>query len=112
LDIIKLDCLPLTRLIFPAENQAIGVGYNCEPYLFSNTGGWKKDKSLDVKSTGQQKGNSISSMWKTMDTKGSSSAIETSLDTKHQNTISWIFKTEAKKFTTSGLDGNVVWWTF
>jgi len=112
LDIIKLECLPLTKLIFPSETQIVSVGYNCEPYLFTNSGGWKKDKSLDVKQTGQQKGGNIATMWKQMDTKGGTQNVETTLDTKHQNTISWIVQIEAKKFTTSGLDGNIVWWGF
>jgi len=109
---VKLEILPLTRIIFPTETQVVAVGYNCEPFLFSNSGGWKKDKSLDGKQSNQQKGGNIASMWKNMDNKGTNQPVTTSLDTKHQNTITWIVQTGPKNFTTSGLDGNVVWWGF
>jgi len=111
---LKLDILPLTKIIFPKEDSVVGVGFNCEPFLFKNAGGWKKDASLDKRdNSGAKKSGGVGGIWKDRDNKGTSGAAEsTSLDTKHQNTITWIVPTGANDFTTSGLDGNVVWWKF
>lgn len=109
---LRLGTLPFTRCIFPTEDSAIAVGFDCEPILFKNSGGWKKEKSLDQKETNTQKKGNIASMWKTMDTKGTNQAVETTLQTKHQNTITWIYQQGKGAFTTSGLDGNVVWWKY
>ena len=109
---LRLGNLPFTRCIFPTEDQVVAVGFDCEPILFKNSGGWKKEKSLDSKEATSQKKGNIASMWKTMDSKGSNTAVETTLQTKHQNTITWIYEGAKGSFTTSGLDGNVVWWKY
>jgi len=96
-------------LIFPNEDTVVAVGFDCEPFVFKNAGGWKKDASLDHKKDAGQKKTSVAQQWQSLDKKGTT-AVSTSLDTKHQNTISWIVPITATDFTTSGLDGNVVWW--
>jgi len=112
LSTLKLDTLPLTKLIFPKEDSVVAVGFDCEPFLFKNSGGWKKDSSLDHKKDTGQKKTTVAKMWDSMDKKGTSAPESTSLDTKHQNTITWMVPTGANTFTSSGLDGNVVWWKF
>jgi len=113
MDTIKLDILPLTKLTFPKEDTVVCVGYDCEPFVFKNSGGWKRDaQGLDHKKETGQKKASVANMWKSMDNKGTTSTENTTLETKHQNTITWIVPTGGDTFTTSGLDGNVVWWKF
>jgi len=109
---LKLDTLPLSKIIFPKEDSVVAVGYNCEPYLFKNAGGWKKDSSLDQKKDSGQKKTSVAGMWQAMDKKGTSAPPSTSLETKHQNTITWLVATGPGACTSSGLDGNVVWWKY
>eukprot|EP00727_Mastigamoeba_balamuthi_P011172 m51a1_g6678 putative actin-related protein 2 3 complex subunit 1a (367) ;mRNA; f:221854-223381 len=121
---LRLAGLPLTDALFVDENKVIGVGHDCMPLLFSSSGpgAWTFVKSIDEKPksssgpTGSAQSQSRA-MFQNLVDKGTtdSASIQTTLDTKHQNTITCIqpYKRSGAKvleFTTTGLDGNLVFW--
>lgn len=107
---LKLPGLPLTRIKFTSEANVVGVGYDCEPYLFQvASGSVKKLKSLDSQQAAAAGGQTKLKMWQNMDDKGTDKAVE-KLKTKHQNAITWIEDGGNGQVVTGGLDGNLIWW--
>lgn len=108
--VLKLQGLPLTRIVFASEPSVVGVGYDCEPYLFQvGPGVVKKIKSLDAQQAAAATGQSNMKMWQNMDKKGETSDVE-KLKTRHQNAIQHIVEIGGGSVVTCGLDGNVIWW--
>lgn len=120
---VKLSCLPLMDVMFLDETKVVGGGFDCMPFLYSSSapGSWAFVKSLDENkpkaAAGPKEGGANFEMFKNMVEKGStdSNTVNTAVDTKHQNTITCIqpYKmvgTKVTEFTTSGLDGNIVFW--
>jgi actin related protein 2/3 complex subunit 1A/1B len=123
---IRLTGLPLLDVLFLDETKVVGAGHDCMPLLFSTTGlgVWAFVKSLDEKPKVEEKSTSGESSpssnfekFQNMAGKGTnnSSSLSTTLETKHQNTITCIsaYKrvgAKVSEFTTSGLDGNIIFW--
>jgi len=117
---VRFPELPLTRILFVTENSVVGVGHDCNPTLFSAnaSGGWsfiaKLDQKAQAKSTGPAK--SAMNVFKDKVNLGASSSDnDTVLETKHQNSITWIYPLKkagnnVSSFTTSGLDGKLITW--
>jgi actin related protein 2/3 complex subunit 1A/1B len=125
---LRLSGLPVVDALYLDENKVIGVGYDCAPLLFSSSapGTWAFVKSLDdpkpaaagaAPAAGAGGQAEKFKMFQNMVDKGTtdSSTVATNLETKHQNAITCVnaYKRAGAKvseFTTSGLDGNLVFW--
>jgi len=116
---LRLIYLPLRELLFLTENSLVGVGNDSMPLLFSgnNSGEWTFSAELDTKDHGSGKSdNSAISSFKKKVEFGvdTGSAVETKVETLHQNTITSIEPLGAPgkvtDFSTSGLDGALVIW--
>jgi actin related protein 2/3 complex subunit 1A/1B len=115
---VKHRDLPFRDLLFTNENNAVAVGHDCTPVLFSNNGGWKFSKKVDAPAgagAGAVKAVSAREMFQKTDTMGTATN-ETTLSTKHQNTISCVQPftksgENVSKYSTTGLDGAIVIWS-
>jgi len=110
--------------MFLDESKIVVAGFDCAPYLVAlkGPGQWELIKSLDEKkaTAAPAKTNATRAaftMFQDKATKGTtdSSALKTTVETKHQNTITCIrpytsSPTAVTEFTTSGLDGAIYFW--
>jgi len=112
---VKHKDLPLRDILYLNETNLVGVGHENNPTLFTNAGGsWKYDRRLDEATAGAAKAstNAFDKFKKKVDV--GQETNETSLNTKHQNSISKIiaFSSGAAvtEFSTSGTDGKCIVW--
>lgn len=115
--------LPFLTISFLSNDALIGAGFSCNPVLFTNTGGkWAVKQELDSKdkaavagpaksafadarklfSDSASKGISVQS--------GGKASEETTLSTRHQNTITCLWGNKPGLVTTSGVDGRILFW--
>jgi len=117
-DTVKCEELPFRDLLWTSEDGVVCVGHDCNPTFFQNKGGWKFARKLDTGESAvvnEAKGPSAFKTFQSKVDKGQESVIETKINTKHQNTITWIvaFKKNGNavaQYSTSGLDGNLGIW--
>ncbi|KAL8481066.1 hypothetical protein ACS0TY_027014 [Phlomoides rotata] len=117
--------LPLRDVLFVSERMVIGVGFDCNPMLFTadDTGLWSFLRFLDERkqSSGAKYGSQLSGAfgkYYSQSKYGSNDVNETSRTSgvAHENCITSIvpFKkagdTTFTSFSTAGLDGKVVTW--
>jgi len=119
---VVLNDLPFLDISFLSDNALVGVGFSCNPALFVNSGSWAFKEVLDKANKEDKKpaatGSAFSaarSMWADSTNKGLAAGAnverkETSLPTRHQNTITTIWKNKAGVITTAGVDGRVLFW--
>jgi len=116
---LSLQTLPYRKIIFLSEDSAVAVGYDCAPHLFSGTGGWKFARNLDetkvAQSGPQQTATSAARNMFQSKVEYGADAIETTLNTQHQNSISALQPFaegggRVSKFSTTGVDGKIVIW--
>lgn len=113
---LKTQFLPFNSCLFVTENSLIAAGHDCNPLLFIHDNNLRFSHKLDVpkqKETGR-----VSAMdrFKSLDTRGQAgTGTETTLETKHQNTITQIASYAGErqgitKFSTSGVDSLMCIW--
>jgi len=117
---VKTDFLPFAAVQWITDNSVVVAGFDCSPMLYSYSGNKVNFVSkLDDSDNKQQQEKKVSAMarFKNMDAKGASgdAAVETVLNTVHQNTINYLSihsgtKSKCIKFATSGVDGQLVTW--
>eukprot|EP01133_Synstelium_polycarpum_P002903 gene2903-3335_t len=112
---LRLRNLPLRDLLFITENSIVGVGNDCTPILFTNSGEWKLIGELDKSEAAA--GGAETSARNVFQNKVDlgESKVDIKLPSVHQNCITNIipFKSTGgvvSDFSTSGLDGNIVIW--
>lgn len=121
---VPLTSLPFKRCLFLHENAVVAAGYDCNPALFTGQGGaWKFAKWIDEeKAAGGAKQVSQTAaarnMWADKVDRGTAGgeAVQTKLNTKHQNAISYFGITggqpsKVTSFSTTGVDGKLVTWS-
>lgn len=112
---IKTPNLPLTGLLFVSEEQIVGVGHDCVPFLFeAKAQGWQFSRKLDLEKKKDASDGTARNMFKQMDSKAQT-VDDTELASVHQNTITCIrayghSANQVTMFSTSGLDGRIVIW--
>lgn len=113
---VRLSGLPLLDLIFTSEDSVIAVGHDCNPYEFKNTGGtWAFTRLVDQGAVAKkQGGESAMNIFKAKVETGQVTNA-TTLNTKHQNTITCIrslgvVNGATKEYSTTGLDGKLIIW--
>jgi len=115
---LKLAELPFVDLLWISENSVIAVGHECAPTLFSDaSGSWALVQNLDQpkKSDGAAVQQSARAVFQNKVDVGQDARTGTKMETKHQNCINCIFNYKGSgdkvtDFTTSGVDGNVIFW--
>jgi len=119
LDKLSLEALPFRSVLFLSEDSVVAAGHDCAPYLFSFQGGWKFTRNVDeakgAATTKQSGTNAARAMFQAKVEYGTTEN-ETTLNTKHQNTINVLqpFASaggKVSKFSTTSVDGKVVIWT-
>eukprot|EP00753_Platysulcus_tardus_P014194 PLAT4195.1.p2 GENE.PLAT4195.1~~PLAT4195.1.p2 ORF type:complete len:395 (+),score=187.91 PLAT4195.1:83-1267(+) len=125
---VRLAGLPLTKIMFLAEDSLVGIGFDFSPMIFTcSETGWTFASQLDVKkeapTRGPAKGSGFGAARAMFESKVSRGTTgrrvgdsgKDALFTKHENTITDIFpfeysETAVTMFSTSGLDGRIVVW--
>jgi actin related protein 2/3 complex subunit 1A/1B len=117
---ISFQGLPFLDIAFMDDSTLIGVGFDNNPAVFKGSGGdWKFVEYVDKEQkagAGPAKKASAFSKWADADKKGASMAdggagVELpDPPTRHKNTITNLRFIGAKEFTTSGIDGRVLFW--
>ena len=117
---IKCKTLPFLDVLCLTDNKVVAVGHNFSPCLFERKEqGWEFVKEIDVKTAAKTTSTmSAMDMFKSMSSKGTAavkSAVE-EITTKHKNTVTCIRPMQydenwnVLKFSTTGMDGNIVMW--
>jgi len=115
--------IPFLDIHFLSDTALVAAGYNCNPALFVNSGsGWVFKENLDKAEKGDKKPAPASSafsaartMWADSAHKGHAAGSgaehkEIALLTRHQNTVTTIWKVRPGTISTSGVDGRVLFW--
>lgn len=116
--------LPLRDVLFVSERMVIGVGFDCNPMVFTkdDSGLWSFSKFLDERKTTQSSskyGSQLSGAFGKLygqSKYGGSSDTSKPRGGAHENCITCIVPLKkagdmtVKRFSTSGLDGKVVTW--
>lgn len=118
--------LPYTQITFLSDDTLAATGFDLNPVIYQNGGGdkpdWslkeKMDKETDVekkKSGGGKAFGSAFNKFRNQDSFGSGSQsvpVDVPIKTLHKNNITSlkILPTDKKKFSTSGLDGRILFW--
>lgn len=117
---VKTSYLPFLSVTWVTENSIVAGGHDCCPMLFgySDNGALTFNKRLEEEKTQQSAKFSAMSHFKNLDTRATSAdGTATVLSTTHQNTICQLAihsgdKGACTKFSSSGMDGQIVVWDF
>jgi len=112
---VRYNSLPFRDLLFINETSLVAVGNDCTPVLFNSQGGWKFVKKLDEGGAAQAATGGNANAFKVFQSKvdKGTEGQETTLNTKHQNCITFINACKAgavTQYSTSGLDGQLIVW--
>lgn len=115
---VRTDFLPFVSVQWITASSLVVAGFDCAPMLYTYNGSEIKYVSkLDDSDSKQQQGGKVTAMkrFQAMDAKAAETAVETTLASYHQNTITQIglhsgTKAKCEKFSTSGVDGQLVVW--
>jgi len=115
---IRLPYLPLRELLYVSEHSVVGAGDDANPLLFSgnDNGEWSFASELDTKdhTTGTKAADTAAGQFKRKVEYGIGDAVDTKLETIHQNTITSIEPLgpagKVSSFSTTGLDGGIAIW--
>lgn len=109
--------LPMRSLVWVSDKTIVAAGHDCFPVAFTKEGSqWKNTGSLDEKKKAASSGLSAMNRFKQLDSKGKEDTTnETVLNSTHQNAICDIqiykgSRSRCTEFTTTGIDGRLVFW--
>nr|CAG4640844.1 EOG090X05RK [Eulimnadia texana] len=119
LSTIRTDYLPFLTCLWVNETSFVAAGHSCCPMLFSVDNDAKLSFTAKLDASQKKEASGISAMKKfqSLDRQARTEANDTSLDTLHQNAITGLClhsgtKANTSKFSTSGVDGQLVIWDF
>lgn len=113
---LKTEYLPFLGCSWISNNSIVVAGHSCIPLLYYHEGGDIKFVSkLDNTQRKESGGLSAMKKFQSLDRQARIETSDTYLDSIHQNAITCIslykgMKANARKFSTSGLDGQLVIW--
>lgn len=113
---LKTEYLPFLDCIWITNESLVVVGHSCIPLLYSHNGDELKfEMKLDNTQRKESGGLSAMKKFQSLDRQARIETSDTLLDSIHQNAITCIrsykgTKADMKKFSTSGLDGQLVIW--
>lgn len=111
---VKTSNLPFCDCTWLTEYSIVAVGHDCNPMLFSTD-----DKCSSItfinkldQSSKNAGAKTMSAMdrFKMMDKKASTDTQGDDITTKHKNSITQVVNYSKDKFSTGGMDGNVIIW--
>jgi len=118
--VVRLNTLPLSDLLFTSETTLVAGGHDYTPYLFESKGdtwAFAKELTQEKKAAAKSAGATREAFNKFSDKvdRGTESREEQAINTVHQNSISQVLAFTTKgdnvvELTTSGLDGKIVLW--
>ena len=120
---LRLSELPLSQLLFLQDGSLIGAGHAYDPMMFVNSGGkWAAAGTIKGKAAAKEEASGISATRKMFQAQaatgqGDVQSTAAKLDSMHQNLVCGLqqfggsFGGVAAEFTSSSLDGKIVWWT-
>jgi actin related protein 2/3 complex subunit 1A/1B len=120
---LRLSELPLSQLLFLQDGSLIGAGHAYDPMMFVNSGGkWAAAGTIKGKAAAKEEASGISATRKMFQAQaatgqGDVQSAAAKLDSMHQNLVCGLqqfggsFGGVAAEFTSSSLDGKIVWWT-
>jgi len=119
---LRLSELPITQLLFLPDGSLVGGGHCYDPLLFTNTAqGWTlAGKVVPHASSGGAKKSAMAAtrdMWKAQVNTGEGGGGGVTLESAHHNQVCGMqlfgtsFGGTDAVFTTSGLDGKVIFWS-
>lgn len=117
---LRLSELPLNNLLFLPDGELVGVGHTYNPILFVNTSnGWREAGQLMAIKNVEKRESVITSRRKMFQAQATTGQLiaDAQLQTVHQNLVMGLQPFNSTmggvkaEFTTSALDGQVVFWT-
>ena len=119
---LRLSELPITQLLFLPDGSLVGSGHCFDPLLFANTAqGWTLAGKVVPHASGAGATKSAvgatRDMWKAQVKTGDGGGSGVTLNSAHQNQVCGMqmfggtFGGTDAVFTTSGLDGKVIFWS-
>lgn len=116
---VRTGNLPLLSLMWQSETRVIAVGHDCSPMLFETANGadWHFSQSLDQGKKKSTSAGSALNKFRQLDSRGLNDKGDTELNTTHQNSITQIRPYAGSsgnilKYSTTGVDGRLVIWSF
>ncbi|KAB0791997.1 hypothetical protein PPYR_13958 [Photinus pyralis] len=114
---LKTEFLPFLSCTWVSNRSIITAGHNCMPLLYSldTNGKLVFAAKLDTSQKKEASGLSAMRKFQSLDKQARVEVSDTSLDSVHQNAITCLClyggtKADGTKFSTSGLDGQLVIW--
>lgn len=113
---LRTEFLPFLDCTWITDKSIVAVGHSCLPVLFTlNNGQLTFTAKLDTSQKKEASGLSAMRKFQSLDKQARVEISDTSLDSIHQNAITCLCiysgqKGKATKFSTSGLDGQLVIW--
>lgn len=107
---VTLRGLPLTKVSFLSDTKCVAGGFDMVPMMFDNAGEWQCTGSLDTGRAKKAKKGGAAAMWANKTDRGGEEVHE--FESTHSNNITGLFVKagSSTEFTTSGLDGRIVYW--
>jgi len=117
---VRLSDLPLTKILFLPDGTLVGAGHSYDPLVFGRgVSGWSQLGQLSASKTAKEAGSAVAEnrrMFQAQATMGAGGGVA-KLESAHQNQVCGLqyfgstYGGTAAEFTTSALDGKVVFWT-
>jgi len=115
--ILRRD-LPIRAIAFLTDNTAVGAGYDNVPIVYEHKERWEETGPLDKGKTSSSKGpvsktafdSSLGKFENTGKLGKATGGDDVALPFRHQNIINDIVVCDETKFTTSSVDGRVLFW--
>jgi len=117
---VRLSELPLTKILFLPDGTLVGAGHNYDPLVFGRTSsGWAQLGQLSASKSAQAAGSAVAEnrrMFQAQATMGAGQGVA-KLESAHQSLVCGMqyfgntYGGTAAEFTTSALDGKIVFWT-
>ncbi|RXM33825.1 Actin-related protein 2/3 complex subunit 1A [Acipenser ruthenus] len=116
---LKTEYLPLLAVLYLNETEIVAAGHDCCPYQFSYMGpdSLKYIGKIDLPKQNSKVNMSAMQHFRNLDKRATTENENTDLETLHQNSISQLCivegdRSKVTKFSSVGLDGDMVIWDF
>jgi actin related protein 2/3 complex subunit 1A/1B len=114
--------LPTSQIFFKDDDNLVAIGFDHNPTVYTKSGEWAETKKMDEATKKEDKaaGSAASkarNMFQDADTRGKTGGKkdfkeQPTIETKHKNNILCYQYNAGPDFTTSGVDGRIIRWTF
>lgn len=111
---LNTEHLPFLSCVWMGSNSIVAAGHSCMPmlYLIDDDGQLYFASKLDNTQKKEAAGLSAMRKFQSLDRQARTDNNDNALESIHQNTVNCVRKMTDSKFSTSGLDGQLVVWDF